>query len=90
MEFLNLGKKKFYQGNIISSNNLLLNSYFENLTIGLYVLYVLRMRLDSRLCFSVWHFCLFFFFFDQRLLHCSWDMNSALRQMNSAKRCFQQ
>ena len=23
----------------------------------------------------------FFFFFDQRLLYCSWDMNSALRQM---------
>ena len=25
----------------------------------------------------------FFFFFNQRLLHCSWDMNSANKQMNS-------
>ena len=40
-------EKIFYQGNIISSNNLLLNSYFENLIIGWYVLYVLSMRLDS-------------------------------------------
>ena len=30
--------------NIISSNNLLLNLYFENLTIELYILYVFNMH----------------------------------------------
>ena len=25
----------------------------------------------------------FFFFFDQRVLHCSWDMSNALRQVNN-------
>ena len=28
-------------------------------------------------------FSAFFFFFNQRLLHCSWDMNSAIKHMNS-------
>ena len=32
-------------------------------------------------------FCLFFFL-DQCLLHCSWDMNSANRQMNSNQKLF--
>ena len=31
-------------------------------------------------------FLFLFFFLDQRLLHCSWDMNGALRQMNSNPR----
>ena len=35
--------------------------------------------LDSHVC--VWLF--FFFFLDQRLLHYLWDINNALRQMNS-------
>ena len=36
-----------------------------------------------RLAFHAFAFLASFFFFYQRLLHCSWDMNSALRQMNS-------
>ena len=36
-------------------------------------------------CASVFpaFFFLFFFFFNQGLLHCSWDMNSAYRHVNS-------
>ena len=30
--------------NVIPSNNLLLNSYFENLTVGLHVLYIFNMH----------------------------------------------
>ena len=39
-------------------------------------------RLGSVFCAS--HILLFFFFFFQRLLHCSWDTNSAFRHVNIA------
>ena len=32
--------------NVILSNNLLLNSYFDNLTVGLHVLYVLNSHVN--------------------------------------------
>ena len=31
---------------VTSPNNLLLNSYFENLTVGLYILYVFNMHVN--------------------------------------------
>ena len=43
--------------NVTFPNNLLLNSYFKNLTIGSYVLYVLTMHANfhvNRMLFSIW------------------------------------
>ena len=35
-----------FQKNVTLTNNLLLNSYFENPTIGLYVLYILNIHVN--------------------------------------------
>ena len=43
---------------------------------------LLSMLLDTHYMVA-FAFSFFFFFFDQRLLYCSWDMNSTLREMNS-------
>ena len=46
------------------------------------MLYLDLMSVWIANAFQHFMFCIFFFL-DQHLLHCSWDMSSANRQMNS-------
>ena len=56
---------------------------FWGYALDIYILFTISERLNH---VHVWTFCvstLFFFFLDQCLVHCSWDMNSTSRHMNS-------
>ena len=50
---------------------------------------ILKLRLDRDVCVCIWSkvtfFAFFFFFLNQRVMHCSLAMNSVFRLKNSAK-----
>ena len=81
MENLVVGSSNcFYKINRPSLTLVILHA-FVNLCLFLYLF-------SFGLCIHVPRICvfgLFFFFFTQCLLHCSWGMNSAIKHMNSNK-----